>query len=404
MEHENSSKGAALFAAGKCNGGVTLTENEDRSYDESLHHPDTEGFCDEIDSTCSTPYVSAPSSPGRLSAVGGYFFSAPASPMHYVLSTPPYSVSSSPIVAQSDASFNGSVEFEFSAKYACLTSTGTVGSMTSADELFLNGQIRPMKLFSHLQRPQILAPLLDVEEEDENAKEMGDSVERGRDLRMRSRSIHRRARSMSPSRNTRFQWEVEGEEREKSDAKEEETDPEKGSEALTPSVSASSSRSSSSGRSSKRWVFLKELLYRSKSEGRANTKEKFWHSISFSPSKDKSKLLPTVPPLSSANPSSESSQKQSRKSGSFLSTSADSSKQSSSLDKTANGGGKRRLPAPSAHERLYTANRAQTEEMKKRTSLPYRQGLFGCLGFNSRSYGAMTGFAKTLNPVSSRYG
>uniref|UniRef100_A0A803KNT1 Uncharacterized protein n=1 Tax=Chenopodium quinoa TaxID=63459 RepID=A0A803KNT1_CHEQI len=61
-------------------------------------------------------------------------------------------------------------------------------------------------------------------------------------------------------------------------------------------------------------------------------------------------------------------------------------------------GGKRR----SAHEMHYAANRAQAEEMRKKTFLPYRQGLLGCLGFNSKSYGALNGFARALNPVSSR--
>ncbi|KAL0754955.1 hypothetical protein Bca101_092623 [Brassica carinata] len=39
--------------------------------------------------------------------------------------------------------------------------------MTSAEEFFSNCQIKPMKLSSHLQKPQVLAPLLDLEEEDE---------------------------------------------------------------------------------------------------------------------------------------------------------------------------------------------------------------------------------------------
>jgi hypothetical protein len=56
----------------------------------------------------------------------------------------------------------------------------------------------------------------------------------------------------------------------------------------------------------------------------------------------------------------------------------------------------------SPHELHYTANRAQAEEMKKKTFLPYRQGLLGCLGFSSKGYGAMNGFARALNPVSSR--
>lgn len=37
----------------------------------------------------------------------------------------------------------------------------------------------------------------------------------------------------------------------------------------------------------------------------------------------------------------------------------------------------------SAHEMHYTANRAAAEEMKRKTYLPYKSGLFGCLGFHN---------------------
>jgi hypothetical protein len=37
----------------------------------------------------------------------------------------------------------------------------------------------------------------------------------------------------------------------------------------------------------------------------------------------------------------------------------------------------------SAHELHYTANRAQAEELRRKTFLPYRQGVLGCLGFPS---------------------
>ncbi|GKG64001.1 hypothetical protein Tco_0649251, partial [Tanacetum coccineum] len=63
--------------------------------------------------------------------------------------------------------------------------------MTSADELFLNGQIRPMRLSSHLQCPQDAMTLDDGE---------GDGEGRGRDFTARDR--RRRARSMSPLRST----------------------------------------------------------------------------------------------------------------------------------------------------------------------------------------------------------
>lgn len=43
---------------------------------------------------------------------------------------------------------------------------------------------------------------------------------------------------------------------------------------------------------------------------------------------------------------------------------------------------KRRGQAASAHEMHYTTNKAAAEEMKKKTSLPYKHGLLACLGFS----------------------
>ncbi|KAG1365288.1 hypothetical protein COCNU_12G002880 [Cocos nucifera] len=341
--------------------------------------------------------------------------------MHFVLSSAAAGGGGFPSDSP-DASVAGSFEFEFCARFPSYA-TSAAGSMTSADELFLNGQIRPMKLSSHLQRPQVLAPLLDLneeeDEEDGSERHLPEMAARGRDLKLRSRSIRRRARSHSPFRNTPLHWQMEVEEREDR-AKDVEPVPDPKqieAEAATPSVSASSSRSSStsssssssssSGRTSKKWIFLKDLLYRSKSEGRerGNTKEKFWHSISFSQSKSKSKPPPpTLPPsasaAASAPSSSASSEAEKGKSKDLAPSSGGSSKRTAA--KPVNGVGRRRVPAPSPHERHYTANRAQAEEMRRKTFLPYRQGLLGCLGFSSRSYGAINGFARTLHPVSSR--
>ncbi|KAJ6812592.1 uncharacterized protein M6B38_148430 [Iris pallida] len=323
----------------------------------------------DVDSNCSTPYVSAPSSPGRTSppsAASGYFFSAPASPVHYILSSSAAGNVAKTASASPELLHSVGGSFEFGG-------AGHSGPMISADELFLNGQIRPMKVSSHLQRPQaLLSPLIDLEEEEEQGGENGG---RGREVRLRSRSIHRRARSMSPMRN-RHQWEVEDEEGTaiKDQGADVDADP-KPEDPVTPS--ASSSRSSSSGRNTKRWIFLKDLLYRSKSEGRARDsngkekeKEKSWH---LSPAKEKSSLK-----KKSGNPNPCCP----------------------NANGVSNGVGRRRVPT--AHERHYTANRAQAEEMRRRTFLPYRQGLLGCLGFSSRGYGAVNGFARTLNPVSSR--
>lgn len=218
-------------------------------------------------------------------------------------------------------------------------------------------------------------------------------------MKWRDRSLRRRTRSMSPLRSSSFGWHDDDDDEEEEDQK---TDKMKNnvlgveeieikeneaaaSSDTTPSASASSSRSSSVSRSSKRWVFLKEFLYRSKSEGRNNTNNnshKFWTSVAFSPVKDKKGVLP------------ESEEKKVAK--------QEKGKEPKQAGKPANGVRKRRGTTASAHELHYKANREKAEEMKKKTFLPYRQGLIGCLGFSSKSYGAMNGFARALNPVSSR--
>ncbi|GMH13131.1 hypothetical protein Nepgr_014972 [Nepenthes gracilis] len=381
-----------------------------------------------VDSNCSTPYVSAPSSPGRATG-GGFFYSAPASPMHFVIlkSSRSYAIVTT-VPSPSDASSTGSFEFEFSAGLdnSYDSAAKEIGPMSSADELFLNGQIRPMKLSSHLQRPQVLPHMLDVSEsesasdykkatgtgaEEEVLEDVrdDDAFQRCRDLRLRDKSLRRRTRSLSPLRNTAlFDWgELAAKDEEIGPAEKMlngQVDESKGgaettSNQTTPSVSASSSRCSSAGRSSSRWVFLKDFL-RSKSEGRSNGK--FWSNISFSAGKEKknSSSIPSVPrahpTCSSANDSKEREEPQK------LKKIAREAGKKSLAGKMANGAvGKRRIP-PSPHELHYTANRAHAEELKKKTFLPYRQGLLGCLGFSSKSYGAMNGFARALNPVSSR--
>ncbi|XP_057963346.1 uncharacterized protein LOC131154536 isoform X2 [Malania oleifera] len=397
----------------------SIPDRQNPSNGETLKTPDADDFPDDIDSSCSTPYVSAPSSPGRTTV--GFFYSAPASPMHFVLSKLPPSPDSNRGDAGSPASPSTSFEFEFSARFAPAGAGSAGGAMCSADELFLNGQIRPMKLASHLQRPQLLAPLVDGEEGEiigdgfagGDGGEVGVEAVRGRDLRLRDRSLRRRTRSLSPLRSSPpFPWrndDVDPEDlnlkemnQEKINKEDEEAISMESANASTsaPSMSASSSRSSSAGRSSRRWVFLKDFLYRSKSEGRGSNTTKFWSSMTFSPAKEKkiNATAQATPPAPTPveTPAGEKPAKAKK------SAARDSSAQKkTAAGKFANGVGKRRVP-PSPHELHYTANRAQAEELRKKTFLPYKQGLLGCLGFSSRSYGAMNGFARALNPVSSR--
>ncbi|PPR88875.1 hypothetical protein GOBAR_AA31810 [Gossypium barbadense] len=128
-----------------------------------LHEPPQVLF-EDYDSTCSTPYVSAPSSPGREPGPGwihgGLFYSAPASPIHFTMTSIASKVSSTRPSSPDNSPLPLGSEFEFSARFG-YTGSDQTRSMTSADELFLNGKIRPLKLSTHLERPQVLAPLLD---------------------------------------------------------------------------------------------------------------------------------------------------------------------------------------------------------------------------------------------------
>ncbi|KAI3525682.1 hypothetical protein L1887_04669 [Cichorium endivia] len=373
-----------------CSNNASIQHDRQSS---NFNAPQPYTFSDDIDSAASTPYDSAPSTPGRgppHSYGGGFFYSAPASPTHHGSSScfsNMDSVSFTPLEGS-----GGSFEFEFTVRQEA-SGPGPTGSMSSADELFLNGQIRPMKLSSHLQRPQDLAPLIDVLENDggdEKDKFSGD-----RDLKSRDRSkpLRRRARSMSPLRtNSAFEWLEEFQDgRESTEINEikeqlEAEEKQRVDEDNEIPSSGASSRSSSAGRSSKRWVFLKELLYRSKSEGRnrtsSNKNHKLWSTLSFSPSANKDKK--------STKPVEGSS-------------TAEAAPPKTTTKKAVNGVGmnRKRSLGRSAHELHYTKNRAQAEEMRKKTYLPYRPGLLGCLGFSSKGYGAMSGFARALNTVSS---
>ncbi|RLN38950.1 uncharacterized protein C2845_PM01G12820 [Panicum miliaceum] len=349
----------------------------------------------DIDSSCSTPFASAPSSPGRPLAFGGgggggYFFSAPASPIHHLL----FSTSSSASAAAGAGGrvCAGDAEFEFG---------GPGGPMISADELFHNGQIRPLTL----------PPLPDLDpgsDDDEDGGGRG-APARGRNLTPRSASVHRRARSMSPLRGASPRLKLINALVPAPDlgpapgaAREVAAPPVTASSRSSSSSSTSSSSSAaSSARGSRRWVFIKDmLLHRSRSEpgsssahaddapaaaasAGASKPERAW---AFSPSwaareKLAARLRPSRPPPAAEAAGGEEARPRGK----------------------GRGHRRRSTTVAAAHERLYAApNRAQAEEMRRRTFLPYRQGLLGCLGFSSRGYGALHGLTKTLNPVFSR--
>ncbi|GLJ10061.1 hypothetical protein SUGI_0121120 [Cryptomeria japonica] len=341
------------------------------------------------ESACSSPvYMSAPSSPGRNRA--GFFFSAPASPVRSPPRKQSPKMEEDGVFREDAASPSGSgSDFEFSARFSEFD-----GGAASADELFCNGLIRPMKLSAHLEKPQALRPLIDLEDEGEDLEE--ESAERCRERGLcRDKSRHRRTRSLSPLRSLP-QWHLPGSEAEVSKLEENE-DEEKAKNGEAAAVA--SSKKGKSG--SKRWMSLKDFLYRSKSEGRGHTREKLW-ALSFSSSPAKQQHLSSTKASSkktSQEGSGASSAKQAEKfkvKNKNASNSVPNSGNQS--NRNVNGPGARRVPV-SAHELHYTANRAQAEELRRKTYLPYRQGLFGCLGFSSKSYTTINGFARSLHPT-----
>ncbi|CAD6203308.1 unnamed protein product [Miscanthus lutarioriparius] len=367
---------------------------------------------DDVDSSCSTPFASAPSSPGRPHAIGGggggYFFSAPASPIHHLLLSASCSASATP-GAGVGRGCAGDAEFEFG---------GPGGPMISADELFHNGQIRPLTL------PPL--PDLDPGSDDDDDDDCGSGralPTRGRDLTPRSASVHRRARSMSPLRSASPRLKLINALVPAPDLGPAAPDATgtHGEEAAPPvtassrsssssSTSSSSSAASSSARGSRRWVFIRDmLLHRSKSEPGSSSSA---HSCDSAPG---------APPAAGANNKPERAWpfspawvardrlaarlRPSRAPPAATEAAGGPGGDDAAGSRAQGRGGRRRrsTTVAAAHERLYAApNRAQAEEMRRRTFLPYRQGLLGCLGFSSRGYGALHGFTKTLNPVFSR--
>ncbi|XP_047958606.1 uncharacterized protein LOC125204094 [Salvia hispanica] len=67
------------------------------------------------------------------------------------------------------------------------------------------------------------------------------------------------------------------------------------------------------------------------------------------------------------------------------------------IDSPGSGSGSRRKGPVSAHELHYTVNRAVSEDMKRKTFLPYKQGILGRLAFNPAVHALANGFGLSRN-------
>jgi hypothetical protein len=212
--------------------------------------------------------------------------------------------------------------------------------------------------------------------------------------RNKNESRHRGpARSLSPQRNSSSQWGGKGKGQRNSD--------EEGVEGIKV-VSAASPSTLPKPRGSRRtWSLRDFFLPRSKSEGREQEKDErrlsFSHDAKLSSSDKEKKRAPiqgkpaqkkmvdtninkTVY-VSSPNRKGVpvSAQDQLHYISSPNRRGVPASAQELHYIQSPN---RRGVPV-SAHELHYTANRAHAEELRRKTFLPYRQGVLGCLGFFS---------------------
>ncbi|KAH7517948.1 hypothetical protein FEM48_Zijuj09G0118500 [Ziziphus jujuba var. spinosa] len=407
-----------------------------------------------FDSTCSSPYMTAPSSPQRF---GNFFFSAPTSPTRATAFynelnnlaltqndfNPRYSSSSSsssipfkwedkPGVPKCTTKPSNSIHDHPQARHANCNNnddnqdfefnfSGQLDiTSLSADELFDGGKIKPLKppprlhvgcgggggngtttdydSSSSLTSPrspnrsprsrisqgkrmvqEALSPrhqrkdfdpfsaaieetrrkCCQTNREQENDNE---AEKRGRPGRSTTGFVRKGTRSLSPLRVSDIV--LDGEDSSSSSMEKTISQAEKPS---TPSSSSSAYSSILSAisfsKGYRKWRLKDFLLFRSASEGRATSKDPLRKYAVLS---KKSIVTDDV------------------KNSSFRSTESVGSVSS-----------RRRGPV-SAHEMHYTVNRAVSEEMRKKTVLPYKHGLLGCLGFNhgvqeiSRSFGSLT--------------
>ncbi|XP_061376335.1 uncharacterized protein LOC133318365 [Gastrolobium bilobum] len=315
-----------------------------------------------FDSNCSSPYITAPSSPQPF---GNFFFSAPTSPTRGVSSffhnhinnnnDDLHTRHSSASEPNNNNDVNEDFEFNFSGHLE--------RPSLSADELFHGGKIRPLKLppttnkTSSTKREKRLIHNEQFRETTRKRVEEGaPSTTTTSPSSISSGRKGSRRRSLSPSR-------VSDSDRNRSSVCDSDDVSQKGNNNNNNKGFSSSTFSFLSSisftKGYRKWKLKDFLLFRSASEGRATDKD----------------------PLRKYMVLSKTTAHEDVRNSSFRST-------------ESSGSVSRRRGPVSAHELHYTLNRAASEELKKKTLLPYKQGLLGCLGFNtgmhhSRRIGSM---------------
>ncbi|KAK6939563.1 Protein of unknown function DUF1645, plant [Dillenia turbinata] len=312
----------------------------------------------DFNSARSTPYMSAPSTPRRFR---DYFFSAPTSPntvsefyRHFdefsVMSNDessssiPYSWEETPGTPQTSRKNSIRAEDDF----AFDLSSGLDRAFLSAEELFDGGKIKPLKppLGSTFDRCSLRSSPNSSTSPNSPKQNKGviaqDIRGRQRVSSLSSSRSRRAARSLSPLRVSAYPWEEQEEHRPQQHSS-------KSSSTSKPSSSSASPSAITSSASKRKWRLKDFLLFRSASEGRATDKDPF--------------------------------KKFANKNSSFR-----------SIDSPSTVNSSRRKGPFSAHELHYTVNKAVSEDLKKKTFLPYKQGILGKLAFNPAVHVLANGF------------
>lgn len=313
-------------------------------------------------SASTFPYVSAPSSPKPFGNPSDYSFyaSAPASPSRTAAIFARISgweeQSSRPKPSGDDAE---EFDFAFGFDRQFRRETPTT-NLATADQLFEEGRIRPLKPPLHLHHP--------VEDDGSSATptpSRGGGGSKPPSTEVIEEGVKDSGRSSLPTLSTTYSRSRRGSRS---------LSPIRGAGDFHNSLASSTTPTTNSltkGGGSKRWRLKDLLLFRSASEGRVTGRGR----------KDplrKYTMLSLLPSFSNK-----------RRSG------REDAKNSSSEETDKNGSIRRGSgSAVSAHENHYTMNRAATEELKKKTALPFhRHGLFGYLSFNPAIHSITRGFS-----------
>lgn len=229
----------------------------------------------------------------------------------------------------------------------------------SADELFDGGKIKPLKPPPSVRSPRSPSKAKKKTERERGRERISTSAAAGLSG---SNSGRRAARSVSPLRVSQYPWEDQDNQDQQQQPPQQKVantnnnTSQQNSATISKHSSSSSSKGSSSS-SSRKWRLRDFLLFRSASEGRATDKDPLRKYYALYGKKQHEDVA--------------------MKSGSFRSA------------ESTTGARRKGAPVVSAHERHYTANKAASEDLKKKTFLPYKRGILA-LHSLANGFGSLT--------------